>query len=222
VASLLVPIVLLGLADSLNPVTIAVGVLLATGERPARRLATYTFGTGMTYFLGGVVLALGPAVLLRTVAHHRAGTRTWIAEIVVGVLALGIAAFIATRPSEAVSRRVPQEPRPSRSFLLGVGITVVDLPTALMYFGAIALVVGAALPIPDQIVLLAVFNVAYVVPLIAITLLTAVLGTRAQPTLLRVRDFVARWGGRLLATLTAGSGLYLILLGLRGLTRSAG
>ncbi|MDA0164224.1 GAP family protein [Solirubrobacter ginsenosidimutans] len=217
--SLLAPVLLLGLADSLNPVTIAVAVLLATGERPARRLATYTFGTGVTYFLGGVVLTLGPAALLRTAVHHRGGTRTWIAEIVVGVLALGVAAFIVTRPAEAVSKRVPHELRPSRSFLLGVGITVVDLPTALMYFGAIALIVGAVLPIGEQLGLLVVFNVAYVAPLIAITVLTAVFGVRAQPALLRVRDFVARWGGVLLAALTAGSGVYLIFLGVRGLTR---
>jgi hypothetical protein len=40
---------------------------------------------------------------------------------------------------------VPHELRPSRSFLLGVGITVVDLPTASMYFGAIALTAGSGL-----------------------------------------------------------------------------
>jgi hypothetical protein len=140
---LLVPVLLLGLGDSLNPVTIAVGVLLSAGERPVARLGTYTLGTGLTYFAGGVLLTVGPAVLLHTALHHRAGTRTWIAEVVIGTGALAFAAFIATRPPDTVSKRVPTELRPARSFMLGAAITVVDLPTALMYFGAIALVVAA-------------------------------------------------------------------------------
>ena len=57
---LIVPIFLFGLADSLNPATIAVAAVLATGRRPVPRLLMYTLGTGVTYFLGGLVLVLGP------------------------------------------------------------------------------------------------------------------------------------------------------------------
>jgi hypothetical protein len=48
--------------------------------------------------------------------------------------------------------------------MLGAAITVVELPTALMYFGAIALVVAAGIPVGEQVTLLAIFNVAYVAP----------------------------------------------------------
>jgi cytochrome c biogenesis protein CcdA len=216
---LLVPILLLGLADSLNPVTIAVAVLLATGRRPVPRLAAYTFGTGLAYFLGGLVLALGPAVLLRALLSRRDTTPAHIAELVVGVGALVVAAYLFSRAPESAGRRVPTELRPPRSFLLGAGITFVDLPTALMYFGAIALVVGADLNVTERVVLLAIFNVAYVFPLIGITTIAAVMRGRAEPVLERVRDFVARWGHRVLAALTAGSGCYLIVIGIRGLAR---
>src|SRR4051812_49957527 len=61
---LIFPIFLFGLADSLNPATIAVAVVLATGRRPVPRLLLYTLGTGVTYFLGGLLLVLGPAGVL--------------------------------------------------------------------------------------------------------------------------------------------------------------
>jgi cytochrome c biogenesis protein CcdA len=217
VRELLVPVLLLGVADSLNPVTISVAVMLAAGERPVRALTAYTLGTGLVYFAGGVLLTLGPAVLLHAALHHQAGTRTRIAEIAVGAGALAVAAFIVTRNPESVSRRVPTRLTPVKSFALGAAITVVDLPTALMYFGAIALVVDSGLSVVHQITLLAIFNVAYILPLIAITILTAVLGRRAEQALAGTRDFIARWGHWLLAALTGASGVYLIYVGIRGL-----
>jgi cytochrome c biogenesis protein CcdA len=219
VDELLVPVLLLGLADSLNPVTISVAVMLAAGERPVRGLAGYTLGIWIVYFGGGLLLTLGPGVLLHAALHHHAGPRTRIAEIAVGAGALAVAAFIATREPESVSRRVPAQLTPARGFALGAVITAVDLPTALMYFGAIALVVGSGLRVVPQIVLLAVFNVAYVLPVIAITFLTATLGRRADRTLARTRDFIASWGHWMLAALTAASGVYLIYAGIRGLAR---
>jgi cytochrome c biogenesis protein CcdA len=216
-SSLIIPILLLGLADSLNPVTIAVAVLLATGKRPGPRLAAYTFGTGTTYFLGGVILTLGPAVLLRTLLDHQSGRPTHIAEIAVGVVALPLAAWIATRRPESVAGRVPQDLRPSRSLLLGAGITVVDLPTALMYFGAIAIIAAADIDTVQRVVLLAIFNVAYVAPLILITATVAALGHRADALLVRAREIVERWSHWFLAALTAGSGVYLIVIGIHGL-----
>jgi cytochrome c biogenesis protein CcdA len=217
VSSLLIPILLLGLADSLNPVTIAVAVLLATGSRPVPRLVAYTLGTGLTYYVGGLILTLGPAVLLRTLVHQHPGQGTYIAELVIGAGALVVAAWLGTRKPESLARHVPTDLPPSRSVLLGAGITVVDLPTALMYFGAIAIVVAADISTAERVVLLGVFNVAYVVPLIAITLLVALLGHRADPLLVRARVVVERYSHLLLAGLTAASGVYLIFIGVRGL-----
>src|SRR5205823_7454263 len=100
------------LADSLNPVTIAGAVVLAAGRQPVPRLVAYTAGTGLTYFLGGVVLTLGPAALLRALLSRRDTTPAHVAELVVGVGALAIAAYIGSRGPEAAARRVPTELAP--------------------------------------------------------------------------------------------------------------
>jgi hypothetical protein len=51
---------------------------------------------------------------------------------------------------------------------------------------------------------------------VLLTVLVALLGSRAQPALGRIRDCVAGWGHRLLAGITAASGLYVGFLGIRG------
>lgn len=215
--ALLGPVVLLGLADSLNPATIAVAIIVATGRKPVPRVALYVLGTGATYFLGGLVLVLGPAGLLRSLLHHHPGTAGRIAEIAAGVAGVGFGVWVFTRPPAVVSKHVPTDLSLPGALALGSGITLVDLPTALMYFGAIALITGSDVSMPGQIVLLLAFNLCYVLPLIAVGVLTATLGSRAAPALTWLRDLVEHWGHRLLGVLTTGVGLYLIGAGIAGL-----
>jgi cytochrome c biogenesis protein CcdA len=86
-----------------------------------------------------------------------------------------------------------------------------------MYFGAIAVVVAADVSTGARILLLGVFNLAYVAPLIAITVTVAALGHRADPALRQARTRVERSSHLLLAALTAASGVYLIVIGIQGL-----
>jgi cytochrome c biogenesis protein CcdA len=214
---LISPVLLIGLADSLNPATIAVAVFLATQRQAIPRLVAFALGTGLTYFVGGLALTLGPAALLQSIVHHHAGDRTRIAEVVAGAVALAVAAWLWTRPAEKIARRVPEDLSPLRAFLLAAGITLVDLPTALPYFGAILLIVAADVSDASRIILLVIFNVAYVAPLLAITILVAVLGKRVSGLLERVRDMVTRWSARILALITGASGCYLLAVGGIGL-----
>lgn len=214
---LLWPILLLGLGDSLNPATIAAAIVIAGNKGPVARVLAFATGTGLTYFAGGVVLVLAPAALLNSLLHPKPSTRTHVAEIVIGLLALAFAAWMARQPTEKVTKRLPTNISVLGAFSLGAAITLVDLPTALMYFTAIALTVGAGLTKPERIGLLVVFNIAYVVPLLVIAGLVAALGKRATPILERMNELVARWGPRVLMAITAASGCYLVAIGVIGL-----
>ena len=57
-------VVSIGLADSLNPTTIAPALFLATGEHARKAVFEFTVGVFLVYFLGGVAIALGPGQLL--------------------------------------------------------------------------------------------------------------------------------------------------------------
>jgi len=214
---LIVPIFLFGLADSLNPATIAVAMVLATGRRQVPRLLLYTVGTAATYFLGGLLLVLGPAGLLHSLLHRKPTTAGHVAEIVIGAIGVAASVWLWTRRPDSVEKRVPTDVSPWRALLIGAGITLVDLPTALMYFAAIALIARADISGTAEVGLLGVFNVAYVVPLLGVTVLAGVLGPKAEPLLERLRAFVACSGPRLLAVLTGGGGAYILAKGVAGL-----
>jgi len=59
----------IGLADSINPVTIAVALYLASTPRPVGRLANFAAGVFALYTAGGLLLLFGPASLLRLATH---------------------------------------------------------------------------------------------------------------------------------------------------------
>ena len=80
------------------------------------------------------------------------------------------------------------------SAILGATITAVELPTAFPYFAAIAALVGADLSVVRIVFLLVIFNVCFILPLLAILGVLTFAGPNAQLVLTRGREWLeARW-----------------------------
>ena len=204
-----------GLVDSLNPATIAVAVVLATTERPLWRLAGYTAGIFAVYFLGGLILTLGPSQLIRTATSHPSGLGFDIGFIVAGLVAFAFAVWIFLHRHDQA--KIPDvDVKPGSAVVLGAGITAVDLPTAFPYFAAIVAILGEDLSAPPEILLLLLFNVMYVLPIIVIAIVAVVLGERAEGPLLKIRAFVTRWSPWLLVVLSVGVGVAALYAGIQG------
>jgi cytochrome c biogenesis protein CcdA len=214
---LLGPLVTIGLLDSLNPATIALAAFLALGERPVPRLAAYVLGVFTLYFAGGVLLTLGPAALVAHLLRDAHGA-TWlrVTEMVVGVCALAVGAWMWRRPPEQVARSAPTDLRPAAALGLGATVTAIDLPTAFPLLAGAGLIVKGRLATVAEVALMACYCLAYVAPLLAIIVLAAILHARAAPLLERVRDVVSRWAPRVLGAITAAFGMYAIWAGLSG------
>src|SRR5436190_3349462 len=191
----------MGLIDSLNPATIAVGVVLGTTERPLWRLAAYAGGIFGVYLLGGLVLTLGPSELIRTATSRPDSTVFNAALIIAGAVAIGFAAWVfAHRRDETKIPDVAM--KPGSALALGAGMTAVDLPTAFPYFAAIVAIVGKGLKVPAEIGLLVLFNAMYILPIVLIGVVVVVLGDRAEGVLVKVRGFITRWSPILLSLLS--------------------
>lgn len=209
----------IGVADSINPSTVAPALWLASGPR-ARGVGFFALGVFAVYLTGGLVLVFGPGPSLIAALRHVRGPAEHALEATVGAALLGFALVLWRSCSR---HRTQGEPRPRRSptrasaFALGAGITAVELPTAFMYFGAISAILAARLQAPAAISLLITYNVLFVAPLIMFLALRRLAGRRGERWI-AAAEIKLRTVGQLALALVAGlAGSILLAIGLAGL-----
>jgi|SRR5579884_1000249 len=209
--------VTIGLADSVNPSTIAPALYLASGPRARIRVAEFTLSVFLVYLLGGVLIALGPGQLLRQILPHPDYEDRAVAEMVAGAILIVASVLMWRRREHLQDRKLPAPAAKRRSsILMGAIITALELPTAFPYFAAIAAVVGSRLGLARQLGLLLLFNVCFVLPLIGIVLTLVFAGHRADRYMRLGREFIERRWPHVLAVLLAVVGVLALLLGATG------
>ena len=211
-------VISIGLADSLNPTTIAPALYLATGERARDRVAEFTGAVFAVYFLGGAAIGVGAGQLIRPLLPHPHHHIADIVEIAVGVAMMSGAALLWRYRARLSMRDVPDfDPEGKSSWVLGASITAVELPTAFPYFAAIAAIVGSGLGPVRDLVLLFLFNICFVLPLLGIVGILTFAGERADQMLSAGRNFLQNHWPAVLAGLALFAGVFVVTLGLTGL-----
>jgi cytochrome c biogenesis protein CcdA len=211
-------VISIGIADSLNPSTIAPALFMASGEDARRRVTEFTIAVFAVYFLGGAAIALGPGQLLLSLIPHPHRDARHAIEIIAGVAML-LASFLLWRNRDRLSNRESTviNPEGKSSAILGATITAVELPTAFPYFAAIAAIVGSGLDPTRQIVLLVLFNLCFIAPLVGIVGTLTFAGDRAEQILSTGREWLQAHWPALLSGLALLAGVIVILLGATGL-----
>jgi cytochrome c biogenesis protein CcdA len=209
----------IGLADSMNPSTIAPGLYLAMGRNARNQLIQFTFAVFAVNLVGGAVIALGPGEALLALVPKPDATARYILETVAGVVML-IAAVVLWRRRKTLARReLPSPKSEGRSaILLGLSISAIELPTAFPYFAVIAAVVGSGLGPLRQLILLALYNVAFVLPLILMILILTFAPNHAERIITRARELLQRHWPGVLAGLALLAGAFVTTIGVTGLT----
>jgi cytochrome c biogenesis protein CcdA len=231
-----------------NASTIGPALFLAGGEHPRRNVLEFTLGIVAVFFLGGALLVLGPGRALLALVPRPTRTARYIIETVVGVILLAGAVVLWTRRSslgrkadgDAKRRDAggqhggPQQQgagadergsdgggrtRRRRSpALMGAGIAAVELPTAVPYFAVIAKIVSSRIDLGGELLLVAVYDLCFVLPLIGIILVLTVAPDGATEKLARIRaQFEAHWPA-VAAAAALIVGVYVTALGVTGLT----
>lgn len=209
----------IGLADSLNPSTVGPALYLASGEHPRRAVLQFTAAVFAVFFVGGVVLTVGPGQALLALVPHPGPTVRYIAETVAGVTML-VAAVVLWRNRKRLGARTSSDAPPKQrpAVLLGLTIGGVELPTAFPYFAAIVAVVASGVDVVQELILIAIYNLCFVLPLLAIAVVLTVAGDRAAELLDRVRTYLRAHWPVLLAGLALFAGVFVTALGVTGLT----
>jgi cytochrome c biogenesis protein CcdA len=214
-------VVSIGLADSLNPSTVGPALYLATTHHARRQIAEFAVAVFAVNLIGGALIALGPGQLLLALVPHPSPTAKQVIEVIVGA-AIIVGAFavwlqrrgLAARPLPGVTRRS------GPALALGAGISLVELPTAFPYFAAIAAIVASDLAVPQQFALLVLFNLAFILPVLAILFVVVVFGARANRAVGLASDWLRREWPVLLTVLGLVVGSAILGAGAAGLARS--
>jgi cytochrome c biogenesis protein CcdA len=194
---------------------------LATVDHPRRRLAEFMIGFLVVNVAGGLLLVFGPGQLLLDLVPKPKPTTKHIIELVGGVILVGLAVGLWIGRRALGRHNPPTFTGGKRSgVMLGVGIAAVELPTALPYFAAIAVIVGSGVAIPGKVALLMVYNAAFLAPVTAILLTLLVLGDAATEPLARFNRWVLGHWPHVLAGLAALIGVSIFGLGLAELLTS--
>ena len=101
---------------------------------------------------------------------------------------------------------------------MGAGISGLELLTAFPYFAAIGMIVGSGVSNPEKLSLLVLYCIVYTLPLIAIAVVFAVTGKRAEDILRPVGDWLfANWPV-IVGPITATIGIGVLAFGIVQLT----
>ncbi len=215
-------VISIGLADSLNPTTLAPGLFLATGAHARRTLAEFTAGVFTVYFLGGLLIALGPGELVLTLVPKPDLVVRHVLEVCAGAVLLAVAALLLMHRGRLSQRQLPNvsSQRPA-SWLMGATIMAIELPTAFPYFAALAAIEGSGIGLVRKVCLILLFNVCFVTPLIVIQLILWIAGDAADVRLARASAFLQRRWPVILAAVAIAAGLVTIGLGATGTYQAA-
>jgi cytochrome c biogenesis protein CcdA len=213
-------VISVGLADSLNPSTVGPAVYLATVGKRASRVAQFTIGLLTVNLVAGLVLTIGPGRLLIGLIPHPQRTARHVIELVAGVILLGCAAALWHGRRSLATRDLPMRSGGGGSALVaGASIAAVELPTAVPYFAVIAAIVASSASVAMEVVLLVLYNIAFVVPLLAIVVVLLVAGESADPWLQKGGAWLQRQWPVVLAVLLLLVGGCLTVLGGTGLVK---
>ena len=217
---LLTLVLAVGLVDSLNPATIAPALYLAAGKNAIRGLIGFIVGAYTLNLVAGILLAVGPGQAILAVIPKPGDEARHLLELITGVALLVVAAGLWIGRERVAHHVTANEGRFDRSSLLvGAGIMLFELPTAVPYFAVIAAVVGSGKAIPSQITLLAIFNAALFLPVFLILGIRALANERGLRLLERVRATLDEKLATIIPVLVLVVALILLALGAVGVVR---
>ncbi|RAM50647.1 MAG: hypothetical protein C6Y22_15820 [Hapalosiphonaceae cyanobacterium JJU2] len=164
---LLVSLFACALIDSLNPTGTVLQIYLLSTPRPIVRSATFIFGIFAAYWTGGLLFALG---LTKVIADlfNSIDRFIYVIQFISGVVLIATGWTLNTSSKKQKTIKRPKSLKPIHTFLLGMVVTVWDLPTAIPYISAIDQLIRLKLDLPRLMLALFLYNLIFVLPLIVL------------------------------------------------------
>ena len=213
-------VVALGLSAAVNPVLVGVVLVTLASPRPKALLGAYLAGA-MTFSIG---LGIGAVAVAGGTGAVTSSTSTTngVADLVLGLVLLAVAAWFATgraerrharkvaasagRPKKAsVGDRLLGGSRTSMAFLAGVLLT---LPSA-MYLAALKDIAEAEVSTQEEVFAIVLFNVLMLLPALIPLVLLVVVPDATLAAVQRADGWMRDHQKRVVTAVAGGVGIYL-------------
>ena len=172
-------------------------------------------GIFFAYGTSGLLAVLGLNELIQTVIVNSGFSLSTpllnTIQLLIGVILLVVGITLRI-PTQSEPVKVTTKLTLARTFLLGMSVTVLELPTALPYFAAIEQIARANLDLLSIISILVLYNLIFVLPPIALVVIYLFFHrqTFVLPLLQRINRSIAIYSPHILRFLLLGLGIFLI------------
>jgi cytochrome c biogenesis protein CcdA len=216
---ILTPVALL---DSISMIPLCVAPLAAIlgGSRPTLGAVSFSGGIFLVYLGSGFLLLLGLDTLFNALGSgvsrwlNQPNTLELLLQIAVGVVMVGFAWKLTKAREIHVDRGASGTISPSQGFVLGTVLTLVGLPGAFPYFGAIDQILRADLGYAGGGFALLFYNIVFLLPFVALLIVRFLFPTRSEEICQRVAFVVTHWGRKLIVALLVCLGIVFVADGI--------
>ena len=214
-SALLPSLIAIAALDSLNPSAIALQVYLLGTTKPIPRSLAFVIGIFLAYWTSGLLAVLGLNQFIQTVIANSGFSLStpllYTIQLLIGIILLVVGIMLRI-PAQTEPVKAPTKLTLARTFLLGMSVTVLELPTALPYFAAIEQIARANLDLLSIASILALYNLIFVLPPIALVVLYLLFHRQSfvLSLLQRINRSIAIYSPHILRFVLLGLGIFLI------------
>ena len=208
----------IALVDSTSMIPIGLVPLtgILGGSRPLLGALSFLAGIFVVYAGTGLLIFLGFDSIFDQLAL--AGSRWWnqpnipelFLQLIVGLILIVFAWRRYRLPPSDIAAGSSAPISPIRAFSLGAGLTVIGMPGAVPYFGAIDQILRMDLDKTRSIAALIFYNVIFLAPFMALVTIRLILPNRSEAIFSATASVTSRWGSRLIAGCALLLGIVLV------------
>lgn len=195
---------MLAVADALNPATIATMMIILPIVKKKWHSLIFITGTFMVYFITGIIVFIGVDKYLKSFINNiaeRYSKHVGIIELLVAAIIITIAIIQAVKLIKCIIKKEPTKKdymaavvkmvNPAALVFLSVSSTLMDIPTAIPYFGFIGILSNSGMALFVTIALFIIYCLIYVLPMIILYLMfTFIQGERFSKIESTFRSFI--------------------------------
>lgn len=212
--TLIAHLIAIAALDSLNPTATAIQVYLLSTPKPIVRSLLFILGVFLAYWTAGLLIVLGFGKVITTLISSAGSFLSdpiiYLLQFIIGAVMLAIGWTLNTADKQKAVKH-PKNLKPTHTFLLGLGVTLWEFPTALPYLAVLERVIQARLDLLSIMSVLGVYNVLFVLPLVVLLGIYIVFQESAAALLKAINRSINKFAPKILRVILIGLGAVLII-----------